>query len=96
MRRAALAAAALLAGCGAGAPEEEGAERAVAQRAGAESAECTSRSHRWFVDGPPAKVLLCTVRVGDGFCDRYRVDRDGARYRTHLLERRGSCTLPAG
>ena len=96
MKLVGLAAAALLAGCGAGAPEHEGAERAVARTAGAESAECTSRSRIWFADGPPAKVFVCAVRVGNGFCDRYRVVRDGARYQARVLERGGSCTLPAG
>ena len=76
VKAAALAAAALLAGCGSGAPEQEGAERAVAETAGAESADCTSRSRFWFSQGPPAKVFVCAVRVGDGFCDRYHVDRD--------------------
>jgi hypothetical protein len=36
------------------------------------------------------------VRADDGFCDQYRVDRDGARFRVRLLERRGSCVLPVG
>jgi hypothetical protein len=83
-----------LAACGE-APEESGAERAVERRAGAE-AECTSRSRVWFREGPPAKVLLCVARRGDGRCSRYRVDRDGSRYRVSLLAREGDCTLPPG
>jgi hypothetical protein len=96
VKAAALGAAALLAGCGPGAPEQEGAERAVAEAAGAESADCTSRSRFWFAEGPPAKVFVCAVHVGDGFCDRYHVDRERARYTARVVERRGSCTLPAG
>jgi hypothetical protein len=34
--------------------------------------------------------------VSNGFCDRYRVDRDGARFRLRVLERRTSCVLPVG
>ena len=71
----ALAAVVLLAGCGADPPEQVGAERAVARQANAESAECTSRSRILFREGPPANVFICAVKVGDGFCDVYRVDR---------------------
>jgi hypothetical protein len=90
------AAAVLVTGCGPPPPEERGAERAVARAADASTARCTSRSYRWFVDGPPAKDFICAVRAEHGFCDRYRVDRNGTRYRVRLLERDASCTLPAG
>ena len=97
MKYAALAAAALVvAGCGPGPPEQEGAERAAARAAHASSARCTSRPYRWFVDGPPANVFICAVRAEHGFCDRYRVDRSGSRYRTGLIERYVSIKLPAG
>jgi hypothetical protein len=90
------AAAVLLAGCGPAPAEERGAERAVARVADASTARCTSRSYRWFTDGPPAEDFICAVRAEHGFCDRYRVDRDGTRYRVRLLERDASCTLPVG
>jgi hypothetical protein len=95
-RRVAAAAAALLviAGC-VGAPEEEGAERAVEQRAGAD-AQCTGRSQIWFKEGPPAQLMLCIVRRAGSVCDRYRVDRRGDRYRVTLTARNGDCTLPVG
>lgn len=96
MRRAALAAALLLAGCGPGTAEQEGAERAVGRAASTDRVECTSRSRIWFSDGPPAKVLICAAHVSAGFCDRYRVDREGNSYRVHVLERQASCVLPAG
>jgi hypothetical protein len=92
----ALAAAVLLAGCGADPPEKVGAERAVARQANAESAECTSRSRILFKEGPPANVFICAVKVGHGLCDVYRVERRGASYRARVLERHGGCTLPAG
>ena len=44
----------------------------------------------------PANVFVCSVKLGDGYCDRYRVDRNGAQYRARVLERHGNCTLPAG
>ena len=90
------AAAVLVAGCGAAPAEERGAERAVARAADASTARCTSRSYRWFVDGPPAEDFICAVRAEHGLCDRYRVDRKGTQYRVRLLERDGSCTLPVG
>jgi len=93
---AALAALVVLAGCGAGPPEQEAAERAVARMAGADAANCTARSRIWFREGPPANVFICAVEVGDGLCDRYRVDRSGARFRAAVLERHGGCILPAG
>lgn len=85
---------AVLAAC-AGAPEQEGAERAVERRAGRE-AQCTGRSRIWFAEGPPAELMLCIVRMDNALCDRYRVDRRGNRYRVTLLARRSDCTLPAG
>ena len=93
---AALVAVVVLAGCGAGPPEQEAAERELARMAGADEANCTARSRIWFREGPPANVFICAVDVGDGFCDRYRVDRKGARFRASVLERRGGCILPAG
>ena len=47
-------------------------------------------------EGPPAEVFVCAVRVDDGFCDRYRVERDGAEFTVRVLERRASCVLPVG
>ncbi len=96
MRAAALAAVAILAGCGPGAPEQEAAEREVARATRSERAECTARSRFWFAEGPPAEVFVCAVRVDDGFCDRYRVERDGAEFTVRVLERRASCVLPVG
>ena len=94
-RLAAIAAAALaLAGC-VGAPEEEGAERAVEERAGRD-ATCTGRSQIWFKEGPPAELMLCVVRRDGAVCDRYRVDRRGERYRVTLTARNGDCVLPVG
>ena len=92
----ALAVVLVLAGCASDPPEQRGAERAVARTANAESADCTSRSRIWFKEGPPANVFVCSVKLGDGYCDRYRVDRNGAQYRARVLERHGNCTLPAG
>jgi hypothetical protein len=92
----ALVAVVVLAGCGAGPPEQEAAERALARTAGADEANCTARSRIWFREGPPANVFICAVEVGEGLCDRYRVDRNGARFRASVLERRGGCILPAG
>lgn len=83
-------------GCGAAAPEREAAEDAVARTAGTADAECTGRSRTWVAEGPPAEVFVCAVRRGEGFCDQYRVERDDARFRVRLLERRGSCVLPVG
>ena len=93
---AAVAALAVLAGCGAGPPEHEAAERALARMAEADQANCTARSRIWFREGPPANVFICAVGLGDGFCDRYRVDRSGTRFRARLLERHGGCILPVG
>jgi hypothetical protein len=93
---AALAAVVLLAGCGAGAPEQEAAEVALARMANADEARCTARASTWFRDGEPANVFVCAVELGDGFCDRYRVDRSGAQFRASVLERRGGCVLPVG
>jgi hypothetical protein len=89
-----LVAASALAGC-AGAPEEEGAERAVERVAGGD-ARCTGRSTRWFREGPPAELLLCVVPLGATVCDRYRVERRGGSYRVKLVQRRGDCVLPVG
>jgi hypothetical protein len=93
---AALVALVLVAGCGAGPPEHEAAERAVARIAEADEARCTARSRIWFSEREPANVFVCAVKLGDGFCDRYRVDRSGARFRARLLERHGGCILPVG
>lgn len=96
MRAAAVLAALLvLAGC-APPPEQEAAERALARMAEADDARCTARSRIWFREGPPANVFICAVKHGDGFCDRYRVERSGERFRARLLERHGGCILPAG
>jgi hypothetical protein len=78
-----------------GPPEQEGAERAVERRAG-NQAQCTGRSRIWFKEGPPAELMLCIVRLGDGACDRYRVDRRGERYQVTLTARNSHCQLPAG
>jgi hypothetical protein len=96
VRAAALGAVAILAGCGAGAPEQEAAEREVARATSSQRAECTARSRFWFAEGPPAEVFVCAVPVADGFCDRYRVERDGAAFDVRVLERRASCVLPVG
>ena len=93
---AALAVLAVLAGCGAGPPEQEAAERFVARMADTDQARCTARSRIWFSEREPANVFVCAVRVGDGLCDRYRVDRNGADFRARLLERHGGCILPVG
>ncbi len=93
---AALAALVVLAGCGAGAPEQEAAERALARMTNTDQARCTARARVWFRDGEPASVFVCAVKVGDGFCDRYRVDRTGAQFRASVLERHGGCILPVG
>ncbi len=94
---AALAAVVVLAGCGAtGAPEQKAAEVALARMANADEASCTTRASTWFRDGEPANVFVCAVEVGDGFCDRYRVDRNGLQFRASVLERHGGCVLPVG
>lgn len=95
MRLAPALAVLALAAC-AGPPEEEGAERAVTQEAGTDRVECTGRSRIWFREGEPAEVLLCVTRREHGLCDRYRVDREGSRYRVTLLARESDCALPAG
>jgi hypothetical protein len=97
MKIAALAAIALVvSACGPGAPEQEAAEREVARAADADRVECTGRSRFWFDEGPPAEDFVCAAHVTAGFCDRYRVDREGSRFRVQLLERRASCVLPVG
>ena len=98
MRAAALAAlvVVVLAGCGPGAPEQEAAEREVARAADADRVECTGRSRFWFDEGPPAEDFICAAHVSAGFCDRYRVEREGTSFRVRVLERRGSCVLPVG
>ncbi len=93
---AAVVAVAALAGSGcAGAPEEEGAERAV-ERAAGRDARCTGRPSTWFREGPPAEVILCVVPIRATVCDRYRVDRRGETYRVTLVARESDCVLPAG
>jgi hypothetical protein len=91
-----LATVVVLAGCGAGAPEQEAAELALARMTKADEARCTARASVWFRDGEPANVFVCAVEVGDGFCDRYRVDRNGLQFRASVLERHGGCVLPVG
>ena len=91
-----LAAVVALAGCGAGAPEQEAAELALARMTNADEAKCTTRASVWFRDGEPANVFVCAVAVGDGFCDRYRVDRNGLQFRASVLEQRTGCVLPVG
>jgi hypothetical protein len=93
---AALAALVVVAGCGAGPPEQEAAERAAARIAKVDEARCTARARVWFRTGEPANVFVCAVKLGDGFCDRYRLDRSGARFHARLLERHGGCVLPVG
>lgn len=93
---AGLAAIVVLAGCGAGAPEQEAAEQALARIAQADEVRCTARARVWFRTGEPANVFVCAVRVGDGFCDRYRVDRSGVQFRASVLERHDGCILPVG
>jgi len=93
---AALAPLVVLAGCGAGPPEQEAAERYLARTTEADGAECTARSRIWFREGEPANVFVCAVKVGDGFCDRFRVDRSGLQFRASVLERHGGCVLPVG
>jgi hypothetical protein len=85
----------VLAGC-AGAPEEEGAENAVARESGTDRVECTGRSRIWFREGDAAEVLLCVARREASVCDRYRVDREGTTYRVTLLARESDCSLPPG
>ena len=84
-----------LAGC-AGAPEEEGAERAVVHASGSDRVQCTGRSRIWFREGEPAEVLLCVARREHGLCDRYRVERTGESYRVLALARDSDCALPPG
>jgi hypothetical protein len=82
--------------CGPGAPEQEAAAREVARAADADRVECTGRSRFWFAEGPPAEDFICAAHVSAGVCDRYRVDREGSRFRVRLLERQASCVLPVG
>jgi len=84
-----------LAGC-AGAPEEEGAERAVAREASTDRVQCTGRSRIWFREGDPAEVILCVARREHGLCDRYRVDRRGTSYHVVRVARESHCALPPG
>ena len=93
---AALAVLVVLAGCGVDAPEQQAAERALARMAEVDEARCTTRASVWFRDGEPANVFVCAVELGDGFCDRYRVDRNGLQFRASVLERHGGCVLPVG
>ena len=93
---AALAVLVVLAGCGAGPPEQEAAERYLARLTETDGAECTARSRIWFREGEPANVFVCAVQLGDGFCDRYRLDRSGVQFRASVLERHGGCVLPVG
>jgi predicted homoserine dehydrogenase-like protein len=93
---AALAVVVVLAGCGAGAPEQQAAELALARMTNADEARCTTRASVWFRDGEPANVFICAVAVGDGLCDRYRVDRNGLQFRASVLEQRTGCVLPVG
>jgi hypothetical protein len=97
MKVAALAATVVaVAACGPGAPEQEAAEQEVARTADADRVECTGRSRFWFDEGPPAEAFVCAAHVSAGFCDRYRVDREGTSFRVRLLERQASCVLPVG
>jgi uncharacterized lipoprotein YajG len=95
VRRAApLAAALVLAGC-AGPPEHEHAVDAVARASGTERVQCTSNARLWFKE-QRVKVFLCLVRREHGVCERWRVERNGNRYRARLELERAECTLPAG
>lgn len=94
-RLLAVGVAVVFAGC-AGAPEEEGAEDAVARASGTDRVECTGRSRIWFREGSPAKVLLCVARRDASVCDRYRVEREGSSYAVTLLARESDCSLPPG
>ena len=96
MKAVALLAVLVLAGCGVDAPEQQAAEQALARMTNADEARCTTRASVWFRDGEPANVFVCAVEVGDGFCDRYRVDRNGLQFRASVLERHGGCVLPVG
>ena len=98
MRAAALAALVLVgAGC-ASAPESEAAQRAVEERASeAREVDCTSRSVRWFREGPPAERFICVARLDHGLCDRYVVERDGTTFRPERVESdTADCALPVG
>jgi hypothetical protein len=95
VRLGTVVAALALAGCAA-APEEEGAEDAVARASGTDRVECTGRSRIWFREGSPAEVMLCVARRDASVCDRYRVDREGSSYAVRLLARGGDCALPPG
>jgi hypothetical protein len=95
VRRAApLAAALALAGC-AGAPEHERAVDSVARASGTERVQCTSNARLWFRE-ERVKVFLCLVRREHGVCERWRVSRNGNRYRARLELEHAECTLPAG
>jgi hypothetical protein len=59
--------------------------------------QCTSRSLRWFREGPAAEVFLCVARREHGRCDRYRVRRDGDRFVVRRTEGGTTdCALPPG
>lgn len=87
----------VLAGC-AQAPESEAAQRAVERDArGERSVDCTSRSLRWFREGPPAERFLCVARREHGHCDRYLVERSGTEFVARRTARDTvDCALPAG
>ena len=93
----ALALAVVLAGCR-DAPETEAAQRAVEKQAiDARAVDCTTRSVRWFREGPPAKRFLCVARREHGHCDRYLVERAGNRFDARRLARDTvDCALPVG
>jgi hypothetical protein len=80
------------------APESERAKEAVeAEATGARRVDCTSRSMRWFREGPPAERFLCVARGEHGRCDRYVVQRSGDRFEARRTERdTADCTLPSG
>ena len=85
----------VLAGCGAGPPEQQAAERSLARMTETRAGR-TARSRIWFRDGEPANVFICAVELGDGLCDRYRLDRNGLQFRASVLEQHGGCVLPVG
>ena len=98
MRPAALALVAVAAAGCVQAPESEAAKAAVeAEATGAREVDCTSRSTRWFREGPPAERFLCVARRDHGHCDRYVVERTGDSFEARRLERDTvDCTLPSG
>ena len=80
----------------AGGPSENHKRERAVHSTSASVSRPTARSRLWFSDGPPAEVFICAAQVGDGLCDRYRAERDGARFTVALLEREASCVLPPG